>query len=92
MKMCGATNSFIRWPFVIEGLLLGLFGAVLAFFLEWAVYTMIYRAVVNSGAITLFAVIPFASMWKTVLGGFLLGGVAIGAVGSGFAIRRFLKV
>lgn len=92
MKMCGATNSFVRWPFVIEGLLLGLFGAILAFFLQWLIYVLIYRAVVDSGAITLFALVSFDSMWKQVLGTFLLGGVLIGACGSGFAIRRFLQV
>ncbi len=92
MKMCGATNSFVRWPFVIEGLLLGLFGAILAFFLQWLIYVLLYRAVVDSGAITLFSLVTFDSMWKQVLGTFLLGGVLIGACGSGFAIRRFLQV
>lgn len=92
MKMCGATNSFVRWPFVIEGLLLGLFGAVIAFLLQWLVYVLIYGAVVESGAITLFTLVTFESIWTKVLGGFLLGGVLIGACGSGFAIRRFLQV
>lgn len=92
MKMCGATNSFIRWPFVIEGLLLGVLGAAVAFFLQWLIYYLIYRAIVESGAITLFTLISFESMWKTVLCGFLAGGVVIGACGSGFAIRRFLDV
>ena len=92
MKMCGATNSFVRWPFVIEGLLLGLFGAIVAFFLQWLIYVLIYRAVVDSGAITLFALVTFESIWSRVLGTFLLGGVVIGACGSGFAIRRFLQV
>lgn len=92
MKMCGATNGFVRWPFVIEGLLLGLFGAIVAFFIQWLIYVLIYRAVVDSGAITLFALIPFNSMWRRVLGTFLLGGVLIGTCGSGFAIRRFLQV
>ncbi len=92
MKMCGATNGFIRWPFVIEGLLLGMFGAVLAFFIQWLIYVLLYRAVVESGAITLFDLVPFESMWQTVLALFLAGGVVIGAGGSGFAIRRFLRV
>ena len=92
MKMCGATNSFIRWPFVIEGLLLGLFGAVIAFFIQWLIYWLIYRAVVLSGAITLFSLVAFDSIWRTVLTGFVGGGVLIGACGSGFAIRRFMQV
>lgn len=92
MKMCGATNSFIRWPFVIEGLILGLFGAVFAFFLQWLIYSLLYTAVVSSGAITLFALVPFGSIWGNVFGSFLLAGAVIGAGGSGFAIRRFLRV
>lgn len=92
MKMCGATNGFIRWPFVIEGLLLGLFGAVIAFLLQWVIYVLIYRSVVESGAMTLFTLVSFGSIWQRVLGTFVLGGVVIGACGSGFAIRRFLHV
>lgn len=92
MKMCGATNSFVRWPFIFEGLILGLFGAIVAFFLQWLVYSAAYRAIVNSGAITLFSVVPFASIWLPVLGVFLLAGALIGACGSGLAIRRFLQV
>lgn len=92
MKMCGATNGFIRWPFIIEGLLLGLLGAVIAFLLQWVIYVLLYRAVVESGAITLFNLVSIQTIWKKVLGMFLLGGVLIGACGSGFAIRRFLQV
>ena len=92
MKMCGATNSFVRWPFVIEGLLLGLFGALIAFLLQWAVYAAVYKAIVAGGAVTLFSVIPFGSIWSSVLLLFLAAGALIGACGSGLAIRRFLKV
>lgn len=92
MKMCGATNSFVRWPFIFEGLILGLFGAIVAFFLQWLIYSAAYRAVVESGAITLFSVVPFASIWLPVLGVFLLAGALIGSCGSGIAIRRFLQV
>lgn len=92
MKMCGATNGFVRWPFVFEGLILGLFGAIVAFFLQWLVYSAVYRAVVESGAITLFSVVTFGSIWLPVLGVFLLAGALIGACGSGLAIRRFLQV
>ncbi len=92
MKMCGATNGFVRCPFIIEGLLLGLFGALVAFLLQWGVYTAVYRAIVAGGAVTLFSVIPFAAIWGRVLLLFLAAGALIGACGSGLAIRRFLKV
>ena len=92
MKMCGATNGFVRGPFVVEGLILGLMGALVAFFLQWAVYGAVCRAIIGSGALTLFELLEFKEIWNWVLWVFLGAGAAIGAVGSGFAIRRFLQV
>jgi cell division transport system permease protein len=92
MKMCGATNWFIRWPFIVEGLILGLLGAVVAFFFQWVIYTAIYTAIADSGALTLFAMISFKSMAWKVLGVFAVTGVVIGAGGSVLAIRKFLQV
>ncbi|OUN26009.1 permease-like cell division protein FtsX [Pseudoflavonifractor sp. An85] len=92
MKMCGASDGFIRWPFVIEGIILGLFGAVLAFFLQWGIYAGIYEAVMSSSASTIVIPVTFQSIWYWVLGIFALAGAFIGMCGSGFAIRRFLRV
>ena len=92
MKMCGATNWFIRWPFIFEGLILGLVGALLAFFLQWGIYTALYNAIQSSGALTLFAMITFKSIACPVLGVFLLAGAVIGGCGSVLAIRKFLQV
>ena len=49
MKMCGATNAFIRWPFIVEGMILGMTGALVAFFVQWGVYELVERAVIQSG-------------------------------------------
>ena len=92
MKMCGATNSFVRWPFVFEGLILGITGALIAFFAQWGVYTLIDRAVLEYGAQTLVVVLPFKSMAWQVLGWFVLAGCVIGAGGSAVTIRKFLQV
>lgn len=92
MKMCGATDWFVRGPFIVEGLILGLFGALVAFLLQWAVYGAVCRAIIDSGALALFDLVAFKDIWKWVLGVFLAAGAAIGALGSGFAIRRFLQV
>ncbi len=92
MKMCGATNWFVRWPFIVEGLLLGLLGAVLAFFAQWGIYAAIYNAIEESGAMTLFPVLSFKSVALRVLGAFAAAGAVIGGCGSVVAIRRFLKV
>lgn len=92
MKMCGATDGFVRWPFIVEGLLLGIMGAVLAFFLQWAVYSAVSGALVKNDAAGLFTLMDFKLLWKRVLTVFLASGSVIGALGSGFAIRKFLQV
>ncbi|MDE6261060.1 MAG: permease-like cell division protein FtsX [Oscillospiraceae bacterium] len=92
MKMCGATDGFVRWPFIVEGLILGLMGAIVAFFLQWAVYTAVSGALLKNGGSNLFTLMDFKLLWKRVLMIFLASGAAIGALGSGFAIRKFLQV
>ena len=92
VKMCGATNWFIRWPFMIEGVILGLVGAVIAFVVQWLVYGLLGHAMANSGILSLIDTIPFTEMAGTVLLVFLLVGFVIGAGGSALAIRKFLKV
>ena len=92
MKMCGATDGFVRWPFIVEGLILGIMGALVAFFFQWAVYAGVSKALVDGGGAGLFSLIDFQMMWKRVLGVFVLSGSAIGALGSSFAIRKFLQV
>ena len=92
MKMCGATNAFVRWPFVFEGLILGLVGAVVAFFLQWGIYVLVGSAISGSDTISLITVLPFQPMALRVLGVFVLTGFVIGAGGSVLAIRKFLQV
>jgi len=92
MKMCGATNWFIRWPFVFEGLMLGLLGGAAAFFLQWGIYAAIYNAMTEGGITTLFPLIPFQVLAGRVLGAFLAAGAVIGGGGSVVAIRKFLQV
>ena len=92
MKMVGATNGFIRWPFVYEGFMLGLTGAVLAFLLQWGLYEAIAKGVDTNDTRQLLSIVPFAQVWKPVAGVFLGAGVLIGVGGSLSAIRRFLQV
>ena len=92
MKMCGATNWFVRWPFIFEGMLLGLMGAILAFFLQWGLYTIIVQAIDGFGGLQLVAIIPFQTLWTRVAGAFAVTGLVIGAGGSLLAIRKFLQV
>ena len=92
MKMCGATNWFIRWPFLVEGVLLGLMGSLVAYFAQWGVYGLIDKAMVQSGILSIISFLPFSSLAHTVLLAFLAAGLLIGAGGSFLAIRKFLKV
>ena len=92
IKMCGATDWFIRWPFIIEGIILGLLGGLVAYFAEWGIYSAIHKAVEESGMLSFINVIPYTSMAHTVMFVFLLVGFVIGAGGSVLAIRKFLKV
>lgn len=92
MKMCGATNAFIRWPFVVEGMILGLTGAVVAFFLQWGVYELVARAVIQSNGLSLLTILPFNSLIVDILPVFCGAGLLIGVVGSVLAIRKFLQV
>ena len=92
MKMVGATNGFIRWPFVYEGFLLGLFSAVIGFFLQWGLYEAVARSVASNDTINLINVVPFEGMWVYVAVIFAAAGMLIGVGGSLSAIRKFLQV
>ena len=92
MRMVGATNGFIRWPFVYEGCLFGLIGAAVAFLLQWGLYGAVAKGVANNDTLQLIQIIPFTEMWLPVAGTFAAAGVVIGVGGSLSAIRKFLQV
>lgn len=92
MKMCGATNWFVRWPFLFEGMLLGLVGAAVAFFLQWGVYGLMVTAISEYGGLQLIAIVPFQTLALRVAAIFAGAGLLIGAGGSLLAIRKFLQV
>ncbi len=90
MKMVGATNHFIRAPFVVEGMFLGLSAAALAFFVLWGVYAYVSAQLAEGTAI--LTMVAFATVWKEVLAIMLGSGLLLGVGGSVITIRRFLKV
>jgi cell division transport system permease protein len=92
MKMVGATNGFIRTPFVIEGLSLGVIGAGLALAIEWGIYTLLTDRIMTSIAGTFISVIEFSALALPVTVVFLGIGVVVGAFGGTIAIRNYLKV
>lgn len=92
MKMVGASNSFIRCPFIVEGLALGLIGGGLAFLAQWGLYAALETKVAQALAISFVEIVPFTNVWPFVLVTFLAVGVLVGAVGGVIAIRNYLKV
>ncbi len=92
MRMCGATNRFIRWPFIYEGMILGLLGSGIAYGLLTGIYYLIVRALNLSGKISLITIIPYQDVSTYVLIVFLVAGLIIGVGGSSGTIRKFLKV
>ncbi len=90
MKLVGATNWFIRWPFLIEGALIGFIGSVIPSVVLWFVYENIYGTVSEFLSGTYFSLLaPNPFMIQLIL---LISaiGIVIGAIGSAFSIRRFL--
>ena len=92
MRMVGATNGFIRLPFVVEGFILGLLGAVCSFFLEWGLYEAIRGAIASSGQLSFLHVVSFSTVALPVALVCVVTGLLIGVVGSLMSIRKFLKV
>ena len=92
MRMVGATKGFIRWPFVVEGLILGLIGAFAAFFMQWGIYVLLTSRIEGADAIKLIHIVPFTGMAVPVALVFMLTGFLVGVGGSVLAIRKFLRV
>ena len=92
MKMVGATDGFIRCPFVVEGLLMGLISAGLAFGLQWLLYETMVRGIVQSDTLQLVSMVDFQSIYLPVAIIFTAVGILVGVGGSLTAIRKFLQV
>ena len=92
MKMVGANNAFIRFPFVVEGLILGLVGAGLAFLAQWGIYALVTEKVMTGIIGSFVTVVPFAALMYPVLLVYIGVGVLVGAFGGIIAIRNYLKV
>lgn len=90
MKFVGATNWFIRWPFIIEGLIIGAIAATLAYFGSWYIYTYFVDNVF--AGINIVKLLDFESIKWILILIFYGTGLFIGIAGSSLAIRKYLKV
>ena len=92
MKMVGATNGFIRLPFIVEGFTLGMIGAVMAFGLEWVGYDYLVQRVSGVDSLQLFSFVAFQELLIPMIIVFAGAGMFVGIVGSWTSIRKFMDV
>jgi len=92
MKMVGATNGFIRLPFIVEGFTLGMIGAILAFGLEWVGYDAMVQKISSVDSLQLFKLVPFQELLIPMVIVFAGAGMFVGIVGSWTSIRKFMDV
>ena len=91
MRMVGATNAFIRWPFVYEGFILGIAGSISAYAALWALYGLAVNRVIEFD-MELITLVPFSNVSLPLLIAFAAIGFAVGVGGSGLALNKYLKV
>lgn len=93
MKAVGATNSFIRWPFFIEGILLGIISSVVSLLLLWGIYELIVYAFVSTVNMFGFGFkfVEFTDYIWYILAAFAVIGIFTGGVGSMVSMNKYLK-
>ena len=90
MKYVGATDWFIRWPFLLEGMTLGFFGAVVAFILINSIYSGLLERI--HATLAFLPLLPTSPLLLYVDLFLLVAGTGIGALGSYISLRKFLRV
>lgn len=94
MKYVGATNGFIRWPFIVEGMIIGIIASAISILLVAIAYNFIAEQMVNSQFMKMVGVslVGFSDMFSSIIFTYMLLGIGIGAVGSIISMRKYLKV
>ncbi len=92
MKMVGATNGFIRLPYVVEGFTLGMIGAGIAFGLLWLLYNLLLSRLASVDTMQILSFVPFTQLLLPMITTFAAAGLFVGIVGSWTSIRKFMDV
>ena len=94
MKYVGATNGFIRWPFIVEGMIIGIIASAISIVLVAVAYNFIAEQMVNSQFMKMVGVslVGFSDMFSSIIFTYMLLGIGIGAIGSIISMRKYLKV
>ena len=91
VRMIGATNSFIRGPFNVEGMILGLTGSLIAYLVQWLLYVAITGRIAGS-TLSFLEIIPFSELALPLLACFVAIGLLVAIFGSRIAIRNYLRI
>ena len=94
MKYVGATNGFIRWPFIVEGMIIGIFASIISILIVGFAYNLIAENLMKSEFMQLInmSLVTFSDMFNSIILVYMLLGIGIGAVGSVISMRKYLKV
>lgn len=94
MKYVGATDSFIRWPFIIEGIIIGIIAAIISLAILGLAYNLIISKLGNSAVLAKIgmSLLSFADISTLLVIVYLVLGIGIGALGSTISMRKYLKV
>ena len=94
MKYVGATNGFIRWPFIVEGMIIGVFASAISIAIIGVAYNVLAEKIVNSQFMQVInmSLISFGEMFSSIIFVYMLLGIGIGALGSVISMRKYLKV
>lgn len=94
MKYVGATNSFIRWPFIIEGIVIGILAGALSILIVGIIYNVVSQKIIASQVIASMniSLLSFAQMFNLIVAVYLILGVGIGIIGSSISMRKYLDV
>lgn len=94
MKYVGATNGFIRWPFIVEGMIIGVFASAISIGIVGVAYSFIAEKMVSSQFMQVInmSLVTFGDMFNSIIFVYMLLGIGIGALGSVISMRKYLKV
>ena len=94
MKYVGATNGFIRWPFIVEGMIIGILASIISIIIVGGAYSFIAEKLVNAEFMQLINMnlISFSDMFNSIIFVYMLLGIGIGVLGSVISMRKYLKV
>lgn len=94
MKYVGATNNFIRWPFIVEGMIIGILASLISIVIVGGAYSILAEQAVNSSFMIKIgmSLVSFKDMISSIILVYMLLGIGIGAIGSVISMRKYLKV